>query len=160
MANMIRMIPPVGAAGVPLRSGRVSQSSGYEVAADGFVYVAQQDVEMMQHLGCVVASNVATTTADYAGGNVFGVVEDPNGSPLGLIVRLFLDGSSTPAGRTTVAADGRWSIPTGSLAPGNHSFSIQIDQAAGTFSVSGSASGAFDFSKAPNSGFLYFMKAA
>lgn len=100
-------------------------------------------------------SATASTTAAYASGAVSGVVTNPGGSPLGLGLRLYIDGSATPVGATLAAVDGSWTISTGVLPAGSHTFSVEVDEEAGAFSVSGGgANVGMDFSNSANSGLL------
>jgi hypothetical protein len=98
-------------------------------------------------------SLLPTTTSGYSSGEMRGVVTNPNGSPVGIAVRAYIDGSSAPAGVTVADANGDWSIPIGSLSSGSHAFSVEIDTSAGSFVV-GLLSGIMDFGSAGNSGLL------
>jgi hypothetical protein len=49
----------------------------------------------------------------------------------GATVSVYVDGSSTPAGSVTVAADGSWTLGLASLADGAHSYQTKITDAAG-----------------------------
>lgn len=103
----------------------------------------------------LAGSSLPTTTSAYAAGTVGGVLTNPNGSPAGIAVRVYIDGSWTPAGVTAADANGVWSISTGSLSAGTHTFSVEIDESAGSFVISGSfVGGAMDFIDARNSGLL------
>jgi hypothetical protein len=102
-----------------------------------------------------IGAALLTTTSAYAAGAVSGVVTSPNGSPGGLAVRLYIDGSATPVGTTVADGNGNWSVPTGSLAAGPHMFSVEIDESAGSFLVgSPTGNGGMDFSNSLNSGLL------
>jgi hypothetical protein len=103
-------------------------------------------------------SLLPTTTAQYGSGAVSGLVTNPGGSPAGIAVRVYFDGSSTPAGVTVADAEGAWSVSVESLGSGSHAFSVEIDASAGSFVV-GSSGGALDFSNADNSGLLAALAA-
>ena len=102
------------------------------------------------------SGGLASTSA-YANGAVSGVVTNPNGSPAGLGVRLHIDGGASPVGATLTDSTGAWSIATGTLAAGTHSFSVEVDESAGSFVVAGGGSfvgGTMDFSDARNSALI------
>lgn len=136
----------------------------YQSVPGAPIAVPDFDIPTLEANGWVVfvGASLPTTTSAYAPGVVSGVVSSPSGSPAGLAVRLYIDGSASPAGVTVVDGNGNWSVPTGILAAGFHTFSVEIDESAGSFSV-GSAGGAgaiYDFSDPNQSGFLILMKAA
>jgi hypothetical protein len=132
--------------------GRLYQSApGVPIAVPSF------DAPTLEANGWTVFIGAAllTTTSAYAAGAVSGVVTSPNGSPGGLAVRLYIDGSATPVGTTVADGNGNWSVPTGSLAAGPHMFSVEIDESAGSFLVgSPTGNGGMDFSNSLNSGLL------
>ncbi|WP_374308823.1 hypothetical protein [Methylocella sp.] len=136
---------------------RVYQSApGVPLAVPDF------DAEILAANGWTVFSAAAapSSTAAYAAGAVSGVAVNPGGAVVGLGVRLYLDGASTPVGVTTTDASGAWSIATGALASGAHSFSVEIDESAGAFVVAAQgAASAMDFSDPANSGLLAALAA-
>ncbi len=132
--------------------GRVYQSvPGAPIAVPSF------DAPTLEANGWTVfiGASLPTTTSAYAAGAVSGVVTSPNSSPAGLAVRLYVDGSATPVGVTVADGSGNWSVSTGALAAGPHTFSVEIDESAGSFLVGSSAgAGSMDFSNSLNSGLL------
>lgn len=132
--------------------GRLYRSTpGAPIAAPDF------DAPTLEANGWTVFAGAAipTTTSAYESGVVSGVVANPNGSPQGLVIRLYIDGSATPAIVTVADALGNWSAPTGSLPPGPHAYSLEIDDSGGTFIVgAASGGGSMDFSSSMNSGLL------
>jgi len=136
-------------------NGRVySSTPGTAIAVPSF------DAPVLAANGWMVlaGSLLPTTTVQYGSGAVSGLVTNPAGSPAGIGVRIYFDGSSTPAGVTVADADGAWSISADSLGSGPHAFSVEIDASAGSFVV-GSSGGAADFGNADNSGLLAALAA-
>ena len=152
MKTQLLLPPDDGSRNVVTVYGRVYQSApGVPVAVPSF------DIPTLEANGWMpaIAGSASTTTSAYAAGSLSGVVTSPGGSPAGLGVRLFIDGAATPVGVAAADANGAWAIATGNLAPGPHAFSIEIDESAGSFSVSSQAGGGtMDFSTALNSGLL------
>lgn len=144
--------PDDGARNTVIIFGRLYQSEpGVPVA------VPSCDIPTLEANGWTpfVGASAPLTTSFYTSGVVSGVVTTPSGSPAGLAVRLYIDGSATPVGVTVVDANGNWTVPTGSLAAGPHMYSLEIDESAGSFLAGPSASaGSMDFSSSTNSGLL------
>lgn len=152
-SDEIRLTPPDdGARNVVAINGRV-----YSSVPGVAISVLQFDASALEASGWSKAVGAATptTTSSYAGGAVSGIISASAGSPTGLGVRLYLDGSSIPAGTMAADADGAWSISTGALALGPHRFSVEIDESAGSFVIGANPGpGTMDFSQPSNSGLL------
>lgn len=146
-----RMVPPDdGSRNSIIISGRT-----YSSRPGSAIGVPTFDAPLLAANGwkAFAGSLLPTTTSVYSAGEVRGVVTNPNGSSVGIAVRAYIDGSSAPVGVTVADANGEWSIPTGSLSSGAHTFSVEIDTTAGSFVVS-SSGGIMDFGSAVNSGLL------
>ncbi len=150
--SQLLMPPSDGSRNIVTIFGRVYQSApGVPIAIPNF------DAPTLEANGWTVfnGSSLPTTTSAYVAGAVGGVVTNPNGSPAGIAVRLYIDGAAAPVGTTIADADGNWSVPTGSLTAGSHMYSIEIDEGAGSFLVGRpTGNGNMDFSNALNSGLL------
>ncbi|PNG25513.1 hypothetical protein CR492_13440 [Methylocella silvestris] len=134
-------------------NGRVYQSvPGAAISVPPF------DVAILEANGWQIFDGPSSpiTTTNYASGSVSGIVMSPSGNAMGLGVRLYLDGSANAAGVTAADVNGRWSIATGALSAGPHSFSVEIDEGSGVFLVGGggASSGVMDFSASVNSGLI------
>ncbi|ACK51970.1 conserved hypothetical protein [Methylocella silvestris BL2] len=139
------------------RNGMSINGRRYQSIPGVAVPIPPFDVAILEANGWQIFVGAASpiTTASYSSGSVSGVVTSPGGSAAGLGVRLYLDGSASPVGVTAADVGGAWSIMTGALSAGSHSFSIEIDEGAGVFVSSGGASsGVMDFSTALNSGLI------
>ena len=116
--------------------GRLYQSTpGVPIAVPSF------DAPTLEANGWTtfVGASAPATTSVYTSGAVSGVVTNPSGSPAGLAVRLYIDGSAMPVGVTVADVNGNWSVPTGGLAAGPHMYSVEIDESAGSFVVGSSS---------------------
>lgn len=157
MTTQFLMPPEDGRRNAVMVSGRLYQStSGIAIGVPKF------DVATLEANGWTagVGASMPTTTSAYASGAVGGVVTAPSGSPAGVGVRLYIDGITTPTGATIADSNGVWSIPTGALAPGRHSFSVEIDESAGSFMVVAARGAAnMDFSTPLNSGLIAALAA-
>ncbi len=133
MKTQLLTPPDDGSRNAVTVSGRLYQSApGIAIAAPSF------DVPTLEANGwtAFVGPATPTTTSSSASGVVSGVITSPNESIAGLGVRLYIDGAATPTGVSISDANGGWFIPTASMTPGAHTFSIEIDESAGAFAVS------------------------
>ncbi len=132
--------------------GRLYQSTpGVPIAVPTF------DVPTLEANGwtAFIGASPPATTSFYTAGAVSGVVKNPNGSPAGLAVRLYIDGSATPVGATISDVSGNWTVPTGTLPAGPHLYSLEIDESAGSFLAGPLAdAGTMDFRNSFNSSLL------
>ncbi len=152
MKTQLLTPPDDGSRNAVTVNGRLYQSApGIAIAAPSF------DVPTLEANGWTTffGPTTPTTTSSYASGVVSGVITSPNESAAGIGVRLYVDGAATPTGVASSDAIGNWSIPTGSMTPGAHTFSVEIDESAGAFVV-GSPGGNvdMDFSDPLNSGLI------
>lgn len=151
---MTRLLTPPddGARNTVTVFGRLYQSTpGVPIAVPIF------DIPTLEANGWTpfIGASAPVTTSFYTSGAVSGVVINPNGSPAGLAVRLYIDGSATPVGATFADVNGNWTVPTGSLSAGPHIYSLEIDESAGSF-LAGPlvGAGSMDFSNSINSSLL------
>lgn len=135
--NVVQMLPPEdGSRNTISFSGRLYASTpGVATPVPSF------DAPVLAANGWTVAppSRLPSTTSIYANGAVSGVVTNPNGSPTGIGVRVYIDGSSNPVGVTVAEPNGNWSVLTGAVPIGAHSFSVEVDASAGMFTVGSAA---------------------
>lgn len=131
--NVVHMLPPEdGSRNAISFAGRL-----YSSAPGVATPVPKFDVPILAANGWTIApsSMLPSTTSSYQNGVVSGVVINPNGSPAGIAVRLYIDGSSNPAGVTVADANGNWSVQIGAVSTGAHSFSVEVDASTGMFTV-------------------------
>lgn len=157
MMTQFLMPPEDGRRNAVIVNGRL-----YESMPGVAIVVPTFDVPTLEANGWTDGAGALppATTSTYASGAVSGVVQTPKGSSAGVGVRLYIDGAATPAGVTIADATGAWSIPTGTLTPGPHRFSVEIDESAGSFTVTAPAGVVnLDFSNPLNSGLIAALAA-